>query len=151
MVTTDQNQVPATIPPTTVTLNLSASKSNPALYTTGTSAPPTVTTTTTTPINQPPQKLFFRPGTIEEEDEEVSVAEYEDARFFSRVDSPLLYRNPQSFVAPGTPGASSLFRVNTCNSSLTVYATGRQDSSRLVEKKRGDFDHAGNHIESPGI
>lgn len=71
----------------------------------------------------------MRPGTIEEEEEE--LAAYSEGRFFAGVDSPLLARGPQAYILPAaaTPGPDGLFRVNTCNSSLTIYA-GRQDSCK---------------------
>ncbi|KAK4874589.1 hypothetical protein RN001_013949 [Aquatica leii] len=82
-------------------------------------------TTTSTALSAS-QKLFFRPGTIEEEDEG-SVSEY-GGKLIPVIDSPLLIRNPHSFVIPVTPGTpGGLHRVATCNSSLTIYAT-RQDS-----------------------
>ncbi|KRT84475.1 hypothetical protein AMK59_2567 [Oryctes borbonicus] len=67
----------------------------------------------TTPL---PQKLFFKPGVIEEMEEEMEYP--------SRAESPLMYRTSNYVISPSMSG---LNRTSTCNSTLSQMA-GRQDS-----------------------
>lgn len=91
---------------------------------------PKITTGSTTSSSRSsspqPQKLFYKPGVIEEQEEE------EEARLRSRCDSPLLYRNIQQHHLPQhtliISKAPSLNRVSTYN-SLSHFST-RPESSR---------------------
>lgn len=96
-----------------------------------------------TPV-PPPQKLFYRPGTIEELEEDQDI--YDEPKFKIENELPLLYRNGRNLLSPSAPNlqrihtsssltrlsaAPSLARVSTANSSLyQVPGTIRQDSSR---------------------
>ncbi|GJQ81862.1 hypothetical protein Trydic_g9888 [Trypoxylus dichotomus] len=75
-----------------------------------------------TPTSQPttplPQKLFFKPGVIEEMEEEMEYP--------SRAESPLMYRASNYVMSPSMSG---LNRTSTCNSTLSQMG-GRQDSRR---------------------
>nr|XP_023013792.1 G protein-activated inward rectifier potassium channel 3-like [Leptinotarsa decemlineata] len=94
-------------------------------------------------MQSPPQKLFYRPGAIEEELDNT----YEEPQFRVSNDSPQVYKNGQGlFLAPNAPALSrihtssslsrlsaapSLARISTANSSLyQVSGTLRHDSSR---------------------
>lgn len=74
-----------------------------------------------TPQTQPatplPQKLFFKPGVVEEMEEEMEYP--------SRAESPLMYRTSNYILSPVS--MSGLNRTSTCNSTLSQMA-GRQDS-----------------------
>lgn len=67
------------------------------------------------PATPLPQKLFFKPGVIEEE---------EEMEYPSRAESPLMYRASNYILSPSISG---LNRTSTCNSTLSQMA-GRQDS-----------------------
>jgi hypothetical protein len=68
-----------------------------------------------------PQKLFYKPGTIEELEEDESR---KSPKFRIGGDSPLLVRDSNA-------GISSLARISTCNSSFTHVPTIlKQDSSK---------------------
>lgn len=79
------------------------------------------------PLN-PSQKLFLRPGTIEEEEEEESETVTKRCDDEERVYAEVLLRHGQCCTV-GTPKVPSFSRVSTCNSSLTYVAT-RQESYR---------------------
>lgn len=97
------------------------------------------------PIPAPePQKLFYRPGTIEEQEEDQEL--YDEPKFKIENECPLLYRNHKNHLFPSAPNlqrihtsssltrlsaAPSLARISTANSSLyQVPGTIRHDSSR---------------------
>lgn len=69
------------------------------------------------PATPLPQKLFFKPGVIEEE---------EEMDFPSRAESPLMYRTSNYIISPASI-SGGLNRTSTCNSTLSQMA-GRQDS-----------------------
>lgn len=73
----------------------------------------------------PTRKLFLRPGTIEEEEEDHPQRH---SRLFAEGDSPLILKGPY-YV--GTPKVPSLARISTCNSSLTCVGT-RSETYRLA-------------------
>lgn len=77
----------------------------------------------------PAQKLFLRPGTIEEEEEEnEATMTVKKCESDEKVCSEVLLR-PGSYYGGGTPKVPSVSRISTCNSSLTCVGT-RQESYR---------------------
>lgn len=90
------------------------------------------------------QKLFYRPGTIEELEEDQEI--YDEPKFKIENEYPLLNRNYRNQLYPSAPNlqrihtasslsrlsaAPSLARISTANSSLYLAAgTYRQDSTR---------------------
>ncbi|CAH0563757.1 unnamed protein product [Brassicogethes aeneus] len=79
-------------------------------------------------LTAPSQKLFYRPGTIEEQEEDLTSLD-SSRLHLNTPDSPLLFRNGQRLLT--APTQISLARISTCNSSLShVPGTLRHDSSR---------------------
>lgn len=80
------------------------------------------------PSSSPPgQKLFYRPGTIEELEEDDELSVQEDPKYHIEGDSPLLTKPILRDAAP-----SSLARISTCNSSFRgslTQVSNRQDNS----------------------
>lgn len=76
----------------------------------------------------PLQKLFLRPGTIEEEEENEAGLTVKKCESDDRVYSEVLLR-PGNYSTGGLSKVPSVSRVSTCNSSLTYMGT-RQESYR---------------------
>lgn len=76
----------------------------------------------------PLQKLFLRPGTIEEEEENEAGRNVKKCESDDKVYSEVLLR-PGHYSTGGLSKVPSVSRVSTCNSSLTYMGT-RQESYR---------------------
>lgn len=104
------------------------------------------TTTRSNPVPPvpPPQKLFYRPGTIEELEEDQDI--YDEPKFKPESEYPMLYKNCRNLLSPSAPNlqrlhtssslprlsaSPSLARISTANSSLyQIPGSIRQDSTR---------------------
>lgn len=89
---------------------------------------PTKLSSKLTSSPNPPQKLFLRPGTIEEEEENKAGVTVKKCESDDRVYSEVLLR-PGHYSTTGLSKVPSVSRVSTCNSSLTYMGT-RQESYR---------------------